>query len=90
MVSRYQLGEVVFSKAGRDFDNAYLVVDIENKDYIKVADGDKKKIERPKRKNKKHLRKTGDVFGELSIWLSEGKRVRNEDIKKFLKDYQKK
>ncbi|MEJ6949561.1 RNA-binding protein [Natronospora cellulosivora (SeqCode)] len=89
MVSRYHLGEIVISKAGRDINNAYIIVEKENDAYVKVADGINKRVEYPKRKNIKHLKLTGDIVEELSIWLDKGKRIRNEDIKLYLKDYQK-
>lgn len=89
MDSQFRLAEVVVSTAGRDRGKYYLVVDIEDSQYVKVADGDKKKLKRPKRKNIKHLRATGYVIEEFAIWLSEGKRVRNEDIKKAIKEYEK-
>jgi len=88
MESLYQLGEIVVSTAGRDRGKLYLVVNIIDDNYIEVADGDKKRMERPKLKNIKHLRSTGYIDEELSIWLSSGKRVRNEDLKKRLKDYE--
>ncbi len=88
MESRYRLGEIIISTAGRDRGKYYLIVDIEDENYLKVADGDKKRIERPKRKNIKHLRSTGYIDEELLIWLSNGKRVRNEDLKKSLRDYE--
>ncbi|AZO96524.1 KOW domain-containing RNA-binding protein [Halocella sp. SP3-1] len=89
MSSRFELGDLVISTAGRDEGKYYLVVKIVDEDYIQVSDGDKKRIENPKRKNIKHVRPAGYHFEEISIWLLEGKRVRNEDIKKAIKDYQK-
>lgn len=89
MSSRYRLAEIVVSTAGRDRGKKYLVIGRSNENHIKLADGDKKRLEHPKVKNIKHLRSTGTVLEEISIWLSEGKRVRNEDVKKAIKDYEK-
>lgn len=89
MVSQSHLGEIVISRLGRDINKYYIIVGIENdSNYVKIADGFIKRIEHPKRKNIKHLIFTGDVIEELAIWLSKGKRTRNEDLKKFIKDYQ--
>lgn len=79
MCGKFQLGEMVKSIAGRDTGKYYIVVKIDNEKYVQVADGDKKRLERPKRKNVKHLKPAGFVHKELQIWLSNGKRVRNED-----------
>jgi large subunit ribosomal protein L14e len=89
MHSRYRLAEVIISTAGRDYGRYYLVVGIEGEKYVKIADGDKKKFEHPKCKNIKHLSGTGYVYKELALWLSRGKRIRNEDIKKAIKIYEK-
>jgi len=88
MTSRYQLGEIAISKSGRDKGKHYIVVGIEDNNYVNIADGDVRRVEHPKRKNIKHLRFTGDIIEELSIWLKDKKRVRNEDIKRFVKNYE--
>lgn len=89
MISHYQLGEIVISKAGRDRGKYYIIIGIYNQNYVKIADGEFKKVEHPKRKNIKHLYSTGDTIRELAIWLENKKRIRNEDLKIFLKDYVK-
>lgn len=89
MYSHFRLGELVISTAGRDTGKYYLVVEIIDDKYVKISDGDKKKLEYPKRKNIKHLKSAGYVAEEISIWLSSGRRVRNEDIKKTIKKYEK-
>ncbi len=88
MPSCYKLGELVISKSGRDIGKHYIIVDIEKNNYVRLADGDARRVEHPKRKNIKHLRFTGDIIEELSIWLKDKKRIRNEDIKRFIKNYQ--
>ncbi|HHU92625.1 MAG TPA: RNA-binding protein [Halanaerobiaceae bacterium] len=89
MVYPYSLGEIVISKAGRDAGKHYIIVGLEKENYVKIANGDTRRIENPKRKNVKHLYFTGDVIEELAIWLENKKRIRNEDLKRFIKDYEK-
>lgn len=84
----FEIGEIVKSNAGRDKDNYYLVTKIIDAKYIEVADGYKRKINNPKRKNIKHLEKTGYIAEELKVWLENGKRVRNEDVKLVIKDFE--
>ncbi|HKL76626.1 MAG TPA: hypothetical protein VJ881_11230 [Halanaerobiales bacterium] len=84
----FKLGEIVKSKAGRDKDSYYLVNKIIDAKYIEVVDGNKRKIKNPKKKNIKHLEKTGYIAEELKVWLENGKRVRNEDIKLVIKDFE--
>lgn len=50
---------MVISKAGRDKGYFMAVVGIDReKDFVIVADGKERPLERPKRKNPKHLQKT--------------------------------
>lgn len=48
------IGYFVYSIAGRDKDNIYLVVK-EEPDYVWLVDGINRKLNNPKRKNKKHI-----------------------------------
>jgi large subunit ribosomal protein L14e len=57
------LGQIVHSKAGRDKGKYFIVIEIVDKDYVMLVDGDLRKIANPKRKKLKHL-----VFHE---WVAE-------------------
>jgi len=74
------LGVVVYSKAGRDIDRKFIIMDIINEEYVYIADGDLRKVEKPKRKKIKHLNITDRVFDDV---LSK-KTVSNSEIRKFL------
>ena len=54
----FEKGTVVISKAGRDKGYFMAVID-EIDGYVIVADGKERPLDRPKRKNPKHLQKTG-------------------------------
>ena len=47
------VGYLAYSIAGRDKNNVYLIVK-EEPDYVWLVDGKNRKINNPKRKNKKH------------------------------------
>jgi ribosomal protein L14E/L6E/L27E len=74
------LGVVVYSKAGRDIDRKFIIMDIINEEYVYISDGDLRKVEKPKRKKIKHLIITDRVFYDV---LSK-KTVSNSEIRKFL------
>lgn len=57
-------GQLVMSRAGRDKGRKFIVIEVENKEFVKVVDGDLRKIEKPKRKKIKHLVKT-NYFSEF-------------------------
>lgn len=48
------VGMLASSKAGHDKDSVYVIIR-EDGEYIYVADGKSRTVERPKRKNKKHV-----------------------------------
>lgn len=51
-------GQVVYSAAGHDKDSFYVVVQVEADGSCRIADGKRRSLENPKRKNPKHLRPT--------------------------------
>lgn len=73
-------GSIVFSKAGRDKGNIFLVLEVEN-GFSYIADGDKRKVEKPKKKKLIHLQKTNYVFENVS------KDIENCQVRKFIAQY---
>ncbi|MBQ8648654.1 MAG: KOW domain-containing RNA-binding protein [Clostridia bacterium] len=59
-------GRIVCSKAGRDKDDFAVVVGSEG-NFLLICDGKQRPLERPKRKNIKHLAFTGTYFEEDSF-----------------------
>ncbi len=55
------IGRIVCSKAGRDKGYFMVVVKSED-DFVYVCDGKERPLDRPKRKNKKHLQFTNAVL----------------------------
>ena len=51
------VGKIVFSKAGRDKGKAMVITAV-TENYLLVCDGKERRLERPKRKNPKHLQFT--------------------------------
>ena len=56
MASQVKKGDFVVSTAGRDFGNIFLTVDIKE-NFVYIVDGKKRKIDKPKKKNIKHIKK---------------------------------
>lgn len=79
----YELGQVVRSKAGRDKDAYFLIVDIED-EYLHLSNGQSRRLELPKRKKKKHVQITHLVDERIAEILSQGGRLSNADIRKSL------
>ena len=80
------LGQVVYSKAGRDTGKGFLVVGILDNWYVLISDGDLRRIEKPKKKKVKHLETTKEMNVALSQKLENKLKVTNAEIRKALAD----
>lgn len=85
MMETLEVGQVVFSKCGRDRGRAFIVISLEE-EYAYLADGDLRLLENPKRKKYKHIQRTNEVIHELKQNLIE-ENVSDADIRKAIKAY---
>ncbi len=74
------VGMVVTSRAGRDAGDRYVVIGAAGPDTVLVADGQRRGIARPKRKNVKHLDAHGPA-GQLAARLRDGGAVTDEELR---------
>lgn len=77
------------SKSGHDRGHCYVVIK-EEEEYVYVADGVLKTLEKPKKKNRKHIQIIKSIPDEVEELLSENKVLRDLEIKRALKIYMKK
>lgn len=70
-------GLVVRAKAGRDKDYFFVVVEVLDRGYVKIANGKSRKIADPKLKNIKHLQKTNTI-----VKITTDRKMR-QDLKVF-------
>ena len=77
-------GQVVYSKCGRDKGCAFIVISVEE-DYLYLADGKVRRLERPKRKKLKHIQPTKRVFAEIGEKIMNGAYLLDADLRKALK-----
>lgn len=80
-----KLGQVVQSKAGRDKGRKFVVVGIQNEDYILLADGDLRKVDKPKRKKMKHIKLSKEILAHLQKKMYNNVGILNSEIQKSLK-----
>ena len=93
------IGNLVISKAGHDKDTRYIIIK-EDDEYVYLADGRIKTIEKPKKKRKKHIQPIykydiselqnkqpvlSAVPYQLQNKLLHNERVSNEEIKRIIK-----
>ena len=85
-----ELGQIVYSKAGRDSGKYYCVVEIVSEDRVKIADGNLRRIKRAKTKNVKHLQSDGDVLVKVADKLKNGQQVFDAELYSALRFYNEK
>ncbi len=82
------IGQVVESRAGRDKGRVFLIVAINEEDdaYVFVADGCLRKLARPKKKKRKHLRMLPALSQSIGNKLLTGKQVFDAEIRSCLRN----
>lgn len=78
------LGQIVYSKAGRDAGKRFVVVGVVDEAHVLISDGNLRRIEKPKRKKTKHLELAEDKVATLSDKLVNKLKVTNSEIRKAL------
>lgn len=82
------VGHFAKSKAGHDKGHLYIIVR-EEAEYVYVADGESKSVEKPKKKNKKHIQLAYNrTVQSIREMLLAEQHVRDEEIKRAIKLYQ--
>lgn len=76
-------GSLVRSKAGRDKGGLFIVLAVDG-DYVYMADGDLRRVEKPKKKKIKHLQLSYTVSEHISDKLLKNGSVTNSEVRKAL------
>ncbi len=79
------IGQIVISTAGRDKDDKFVVLCIIDDQYVYISDGGIRKLEKPKKKKIKHLKKLNYVAEDLKGKLESNGKLSNSEIRKLLK-----
>ncbi len=79
-------GMVVRSTAGRDKGDLFIVISREG-DYAYLANGELRKVDRPKKKKLKHLQPSHTVSEFIRNKLETAGKVTNSEVRKALSEY---
>ena len=75
--------DIVLSLAGRDKGKLFYVMDIEE-NYVLIADGKGRKLENPKRKKLKHVRRVSRTETRVATKILNGDKVLNSELRRDL------
>lgn len=79
-----RLGQLVSSKAGRDQGKHFLIMEIVKDNMVLVADGNLRRVEKPKQKNLRHLIIHPAVSENIEKKLSEEQPITNREVREAL------
>lgn len=81
------IGRYVWSKAGRDKDHLFIIIDIVDTQHVLVADGDLRRLNNPKKKKLKHLKVTEKASLEISQTVLMKRKLLDSDLQKAVQRY---
>lgn len=79
---------LAISKSGHDKGSIYVIIK-EEADMYYLVDGKLKTLEKPKKKNKKHIQIIKKLPKEVTEVFTQKENFRNEEIKRAIKLYRK-
>ncbi|MEY8391291.1 hypothetical protein D3Z36_04960 [Lachnospiraceae bacterium] len=79
--------KLAISRSGHDKDNIYVIIK-EEANLVYLADGKLKPVEKPKRKNRKHIQIIKKLPKEITEVFTQ-ENFRNEEVKRAIKLYRK-
>ena len=85
-----EIGSIVISKCGRDEGRLFLVVGEVDQDFVMIANGGLRGMDRQKKKRRKHLKPTGKVVEALRSRLAEGRTVEDHEVRAWLREEEEK
>ena len=74
---------LIVSKAGRDKGQLFFVIDADEQ-YVYLADGKGRRLESPKRKKRRHVRKLPLYPSRVAEKLRNGDKVLNSELRREL------
>ena len=81
-------GMLARSRAGHDAGKLYVIMEAD-KEFVYLADGRIRTLDRLKKKRRKHVQIQYDIPGLLKEVMESGHQLQDEHIKKAIKDYEK-
>ena len=82
-----EIGNFAISKSGHDKGHLYVIINADD-EYVYLVDGKIRTLDKPKKKNKKHIQIINYKSETIIMSINEGTLI-NETVKRCLKLYSK-
>jgi len=79
-----RVGQIVFSKCGRDKGKTFVIINILD-EYVFLTDGNLRPLAQPKKKKAKHVQPKNHFFDLEQEIFKNGRGLQDADIRKFIK-----
>ncbi len=79
-----ELGTVAISMAGRDKGRYFVVIEVLDNGYVKIADGSLRKVDNAKKKKLKHLKLKPVTIPTIKQKILDGEKIYDYDIRSHL------
>ncbi len=83
------IGDIVRSNAGRDKGKLFVVVNFYSEEILLLANGNMRKVEKPKKKKIKHISKVASKTKALCDKINSSEKITNPFIRKELMKFNK-
>lgn len=80
----FDIGRIVISKTGRDKGKTFVVFGKVDAKHVLIADGCVRRVDRPKKKQIKHLAKTNLISNEIRAAVLNKEKINNAFIRREL------
>ncbi len=81
-------GQIVYALSGRDAKKHFIVYDILSEDFVLIVNGNLRTVEKPKKKNVKHLMgRPYYVDGDIQELLKSSGHIENAHIRKAINKF---
>ena len=81
-----QIGQIVYSKAGRDKGEPFVVVAVDG-DFAYIVNGGRRPLARAKKKKVRHIQPTNHTDSNIAAKLMSGAYVNDAEMVKILEAY---
>ena len=84
-----EVSDIVLSLRGHDAGTILVVLGVEKqeKEYVLLADGKRRRVEAPKRKKTKHVRFLTSSESRAAGKIRAGEKVTNNEVRRALSEY---
>ncbi len=79
-----KIGDIVVSLCGHDIGEWYVVCEVD-KNFVYLADGKTKPLQKPKKKKIKHVAKANFFAGNIATKIAHGEYLLDAEVQKTLK-----